>query len=234
MFPEPSTPFTPYDHIIENSTYRTLHSDGFSHDLDQENLAGPSYENIPARQPPKSSKPVADNSTASEEKTEEDSKNGLPRKPELVYKRQKDPGIGQCVGARNQKFFFNFIQAGSVYTIYICVTLLVFVVLRASTDGHIDPQRIVVIALAALFGMFTTVMQCTHFRLIWIGQTTVEGIQAHRMRHREKQAMNDVIGCWAIMCGFPELVSFTSLISFDFHLDQSETTKGAELRRGVG
>ncbi|KAG6899623.1 hypothetical protein C0993_008565 [Termitomyces sp. T159_Od127] len=273
MFPEPTNPFIPYDHIIENSRYRPRDP---ARDPDQRSIAGPSYETIPARAPAKGPpKPVADNGTASEEKTEEDSKNSLPpRKPELVYTRHKDAGdylhrrppatpilrpehrycaIDRIVkpyrthhcrncgtvrwGPRfgivadgffilaltNVKFFINFIQAASVYTIYICVTLLVFVVLRAtSADRHIDPQRIVIVAMyvgvacisapltyprSGLFAVFTTVMQCSHFRLIWHGQTTVESMGAHRMRRREKQAMNDVIGYWAILCGFPELAS---------------------------
>lgn len=92
MFPEPSNLFTPYDHIVESSRYQIPHSKGLPRDLDQEGIAGPSYENIPARQSANGLKHMMDTGTASEEKTEEDSKNSLPRKPELVYTRQKEAG----------------------------------------------------------------------------------------------------------------------------------------------
>jgi hypothetical protein len=50
------------------------------------------------------------------------------------------------------QFFLNFVQAATVYTIYVCVTLIVFTVRAAnSTDGDIDPQRIVIIALCVCF-----------------------------------------------------------------------------------
>lgn len=151
------------------------------------------------------------------------------------------------------QFFINFLQAASVYTIYNCVTMLVFVVLRAtSSDHYIDPQKIVVVALyvgvdalictlcipdlcisrAGIFAMFTTVMQFSHFRLIWHGQTTVESIRAHRMRHREKQAMNDVIGYWSIVCGFPKacVVHVTQpLLS-----ERNDERCGVMTRSGVG
>ncbi|KAG6890129.1 hypothetical protein C0995_011422 [Termitomyces sp. Mi166 len=261
MFPEPANPFIPYDNVVENSRYpaRLSHSSGPSRDLDQEHLGGRPYEKLPAHQAVDDRKPVVDNNTTPAGKTEQDSNNSLPRKPELTYTRQKEPvdylhrrppttpilrpehryceidrivkpyrthhcrncGTGldnvsehaikryadmllltnPCIEhAHISKFFMNFIQAASVFTIYICVTLLVFAVLRAtSADGHIDPQKIVIIALAGLFAMFTTLMQFTHVRLIWFGQTTLESIRAHHMSHREKQAMNDVIGYWAIL-----------------------------------
>ncbi|KNZ76633.1 Palmitoyltransferase PFA3 [Termitomyces sp. J132] len=252
MFPEPPIPFIPYDNIVENSRSpaRPLHSTGPLRDMDQESIGGPSYENLPVRQPVDISKPAMVNNVARAETNEQDSRNSSPRKPELVYTRHENPAdylhrrplmtpilrpeyrycevdrivkpyrthhcrscgtcilkydhhcpwIGQCVGARNQKFFMNFIQVTSFLTTYTCVTLLVFVVLRAtSADGHIDPQKIVIVAFAGLFAVFTTLMQFTHVRLIWSGQTTVESMQGHRMKHREKQAMNDVIGYWAIL-----------------------------------
>ncbi|GLB44476.1 putative DHHC palmitoyltransferase family protein [Lyophyllum shimeji] len=111
------------------------------------------------------------------------------------------PWIGQCVGARNQKFFVNFVQAASVYTIYVFVTLIVFTVRSArSPQGRVDPQRIVVIALAALLALFTTLLLLTHARLIWLGQTTLENLQARSMKERESRVMTDVLG-W---CAFRE------------------------------
>lgn len=57
------------------------------------------------------------------------------------------PWIGQCVGARNHKFFINFNQATAVFTAYVFATLLAYTV--KESDSDIDAQRIVIIALYA-------------------------------------------------------------------------------------
>ncbi|KAG5645126.1 hypothetical protein DXG03_006843 [Asterophora parasitica] len=109
------------------------------------------------------------------------------------------PWIGQCVGARNQKFFLNFTQAASVFTIYVAATMIVFTVRAANKpDGDIDPQHIVIIALAAVFALFTTLLQISHVRLIWVGQTTLENLQARNMKEREKRVFSDVLGTCAL------------------------------------
>ncbi|KAJ7123726.1 DHHC palmitoyltransferase-domain-containing protein [Mycena epipterygia] len=58
------------------------------------------------------------------------------------------PGIGQCVGARNHKFFLNFSFATLVFTSYTFASLVAFNV----TDGRrsVDPQEVVVIVLCVL------------------------------------------------------------------------------------
>lgn len=111
------------------------------------------------------------------------------------------PWIGQCVGARNQKFFVNFLQVASVYTIYTLVTLIVFTVRAAiSSEGNIDPQRIILIALAGVLGLFTTLLLAMHIRLICLGQTTLENMQTQNMKDREARVMGDVLG----PCAFRE------------------------------
>ncbi|KAF8999876.1 DHHC palmitoyltransferase-domain-containing protein [Cyathus striatus] len=103
--------------------------------------------------------------------------------------------IGQCVGARNQKFFLNFCQAASVYSLYIFGTLLAYTVLSArSTDENVDPQEIVILALSALFSLFTTTLQISHVRQIWLNQTTVESVQIRSMKERETTALQSAFG----------------------------------------
>jgi len=107
------------------------------------------------------------------------------------------PWIGQCVGARNHKFFVNFCQATSVFSAYTFSTLIAFNVRAAnSVDGNIDPQEIIIIALAGLFGLFTTMLIIGHFHLIWVGQSTVESVQIRAMKEREEEALSKVFSWW--------------------------------------
>jgi len=58
------------------------------------------------------------------------------------------PWIGQCVGARNQKFFYNFCQAACVCCVYIAASLLPFTVRGFNVRGlDVNPQQLVVVAL---------------------------------------------------------------------------------------
>ncbi|KAF4586332.1 palmitoyltransferase pfa5 [Pleurotus pulmonarius] len=54
------------------------------------------------------------------------------------------PWIGQCVGARNEKFFMNFLEWAVVCCSWLFSTLLG---LNVKAQGDIDPQHIVIIAL---------------------------------------------------------------------------------------
>ena len=57
-------------------------------------------------------------------------------------------GIGQCVGARNHKFFLNFCQAAFVTAAYIIGTMLPFTVKGFTERGvDVNPQQLVIIAL---------------------------------------------------------------------------------------
>ncbi|KAJ7493473.1 DHHC palmitoyltransferase-domain-containing protein [Mycena latifolia] len=110
------------------------------------------------------------------------------------------PWIGQCVGARNHKFFLNFSLATAVFTLYTFSVLLAFNVnlsLGGGTDGDVDPQEVVVIALAALFALFTLSLGTAHTRLILLSQTTVESLGVQRMRERERAGLEGAgIQCW--------------------------------------
>jgi hypothetical protein len=59
------------------------------------------------------------------------------------------PWIGQCVGARNHKFFLAFAYATAIFTIYTFGSLLAFNVRGGGGVGEtdVDPQEVVVIAL---------------------------------------------------------------------------------------
>ncbi|KAJ6554392.1 DHHC palmitoyltransferase-domain-containing protein, partial [Mycena capillaripes] len=112
------------------------------------------------------------------------------------------PWIGQCVGARNHKFFLNFSLATLVFTLYTFSSLLAFNVNGGGLggeDGDVDPQEVVVIALAALFALFTSTLGVAHTRLILLSQTTVESLSVQRMKEREGEGLRDAgIGCWEL------------------------------------
>ncbi|KAJ7258059.1 DHHC palmitoyltransferase-domain-containing protein [Mycena haematopus] len=83
------------------------------------------------------------------------------------------PWIGQCVGARNHKFFINFLLATVFFTLYTLVSLLVFNTGGRGREGGVDAQEVVLIALAALFLLFTLPLGADHTRMVLSSQTTV-------------------------------------------------------------
>ncbi|TFK36057.1 DHHC palmitoyltransferase-domain-containing protein [Crucibulum laeve] len=112
------------------------------------------------------------------------------------------PWIGQCVGARNHKFFLNFCQATAVFTFYILITLLIYTVKannNAANGGpeDLDAQEIVVIALSALFALFTSALCISHVRLIWQGQSTVESMHIRAVKDRETDLLRKEFGVWS-------------------------------------
>ncbi|KAF8900441.1 DHHC palmitoyltransferase-domain-containing protein, partial [Gymnopilus junonius] len=96
------------------------------------------------------------------------------------------PWIGQCVGARNHKYFLNFNQATVVLTGYILGT------------PSLNPQGIVLIALAALFLLFTSMLAISHTHLILNGQTTVESMQIRNIREREDHTLARGFKWWEV------------------------------------
>ena len=57
-------------------------------------------------------------------------------------------GIGQCVGARNHRYFVLFLAWALLFCAWIFASLLALNVRGASsTDRNIDPQHIAIIAL---------------------------------------------------------------------------------------
>ncbi|KIM41877.1 hypothetical protein M413DRAFT_27435 [Hebeloma cylindrosporum] len=68
------------------------------------------------------------------------------------------PWIGQCVGARNHKFFVNFCLVAAVFSGYTFATILAYTVAGRSVD-NVNPQEVVVIALCVytFFSSFVAV-----------------------------------------------------------------------------
>ncbi|KAJ7726840.1 DHHC palmitoyltransferase-domain-containing protein [Mycena maculata] len=104
------------------------------------------------------------------------------------------PWIGQCVGARNHKFFLNFALATAALTLYTFGSLLAFTIQAGAAD--VDPQEVVIIALAALFALFTLSLGGAHARLILLSQTTVEHLAVQRMKEREREGFRDAGVRW--------------------------------------
>lgn len=94
------------------------------------------------------------------------------------------PWIGQCVGARNHKFFLQFVFWASLFCAWIFSTLLGFVALPRNRED-LDILKVVVIALSGFFGLFTFVMVGTHTRLILLNVTTVEQMKMRDMKEDE-------------------------------------------------
>ncbi|KAG7087782.1 hypothetical protein E1B28_013723 [Marasmius oreades] len=108
------------------------------------------------------------------------------------------PWIGQCVGARNHKLFINFNLATSILTAYTFATLIGFNASTTFSVGDIDPQVVVIIALSALFWIFTTSLLVSHSHLISIYQTTVENMNFRSMKEREDHALAGVFPLWDV------------------------------------
>ncbi|KIY48570.1 zf-DHHC-domain-containing protein [Fistulina hepatica ATCC 64428] len=107
------------------------------------------------------------------------------------------PWIGQCVGARNYKFFMNFNLAAGVLALFTFATLLAFIVHNSATM-NLDAQEIVVIVLAGMIALFTFSMLFSHTRLILRGQTTLESMQSQMMSEREDATLAQVFKCWEV------------------------------------
>ncbi|GAA5971692.1 hypothetical protein JCM3765_006607 [Sporobolomyces pararoseus] len=113
------------------------------------------------------------------------------------------PWVGTCVGARNYKYFYNFLQASTLYTFFVFITLLIAQTLPLGTFSTttrpypgVDGQQIAIIALSFLFFLFTSSLWAAHTRLIGLNMTTIEEISLNRMKRKERNALNGVYGFW--------------------------------------
>jgi palmitoyltransferase len=89
----------------------------------------------------------------------------------------------------------NFSFATSIFTAYIVASDLFFVI-KASASSNLDPHLIVMLALAALFFLFTISLSVCHVRLITHGQTTVESMQIKDKQEQEEQILARGFGWW--------------------------------------
>ncbi|KAJ3491933.1 hypothetical protein NLI96_g375 [Meripilus lineatus] len=107
--------------------------------------------------------------------------------------------IGQCVGAHNHKFFVNFLQWALLFCSWTFATLLAATVKSNSNPNRdIDPQQVVVIAVAGLFTLFSGVLLVTHIRLILLNLSTLESLGVARMEEREKAVLARLHSCYEI------------------------------------
>jgi len=109
------------------------------------------------------------------------------------------PWIGQCVGARNHKFFLQFVFWTCLFCAWTFSTLLGFVALLRNSED-LDIMKVVVIALSGLFGFFTFAMLVTHIRLILLNMTTVERMRVQDMKEHESAMLAEMYS----MCAFAE------------------------------
>jgi palmitoyltransferase len=65
---------------------------------------------------------------------------------------------------------------------------------RSKDDFNVDPQHIVVLALAGLFTLFTATLLGTHIRLICDNLTTVEHLYDSDLRERERAGLSNALG----------------------------------------
>jgi len=110
-------------------------------------------------------------------------------------------GIGGCVGARNYKFFINFCFATSIFTAFLFATVLPFIVkaLKSSTGlVGFDPRLIVLLVLAGIFFLFTTLLCVNHVNIITHGQTTVESMNIRGMKDRDDYTLSRGYGWWEV------------------------------------
>jgi palmitoyltransferase len=141
------------------------------------------------------------------------------------------PWVGTCVGARNYKYckfklsivnlevfvpstlknvlfflrvVYNFLQASTLYTLFVFLTLLIAQTLPLGTFSAstgrpypgVDGQQIAIIALSFLFFMFTSSLWAAHTRLIGLNMTTIEDMGMNRMKRKERNALQGVYGFW--------------------------------------
>ncbi|KAJ4480870.1 zf-DHHC-domain-containing protein [Lentinula aciculospora] len=108
------------------------------------------------------------------------------------------PWIGQCVGARNHKFFINFNLVTTIFTSYTVATLVVYTVHSSNNNEDPDPQQILVTALSGLFLIFSAALLLSHTRFLALSLTTVESLQQRSIKDRENHMLADVFGFWEL------------------------------------
>ncbi|KAF5334978.1 hypothetical protein D9611_010038 [Ephemerocybe angulata] len=85
---------------------------------------------------------------------------------------------------------------------FLCCAYIVGSVIPYTVKGFnepgvdVNPQQIVVVALSALFALFTFTLTVSHVVMIMMGQTTVENMQIQTMRERESEQLGKAYRWW--------------------------------------
>jgi len=84
----------------------------------------------------------------------------------------------------------NFLSWAALFCLWTFTTIIGLVAKTASNaTSNLDPQEIVIIALAAMFGIFTIALLVSHVHLICLNQTTVESLGFRTLRDRENSVL---------------------------------------------
>ncbi|MBW0540119.1 hypothetical protein O181_079834 [Austropuccinia psidii MF-1] len=95
------------------------------------------------------------------------------------------PWIGGCVGARNYKFFINFLQWSSVYSLFLLLIIIIVNTRENPNRPTMDGQQIAILSLAGLFTIFTISLLTTHTYLIFRNLSTIEKMNINRIKKKE-------------------------------------------------
>ncbi|SCZ99567.1 BZ3500_MvSof-1268-A1-R1_Chr3-1g06106 [Microbotryum saponariae] len=102
------------------------------------------------------------------------------------------PWVGTCVGARNYKYFYNFLQWSTLYTFYVFLTLLIGIAIPSNPS--IDAQQIVILCLSGLFAFFVSSLLIMHTQLILLNLTTIEQMGLERIKSMENRRLTREFG----------------------------------------
>lgn len=106
--------------------------------------------------------------------------------------------VGHCVGARNKKYFYNFLQWATFFELFLFLSLIIANTL--TRRGDVDRNQIAIMAISGFFLVFTTPLLAAHTRLLLLNLTTIEDMTLNRMKQRERATLAREFGTF----GFKE------------------------------
>ncbi|KAF1351150.1 DHHC palmitoyltransferase-domain-containing protein [Delphinella strobiligena] len=101
------------------------------------------------------------------------------------------PWVGGVVGERNFKFFIQFTSYTCIYTLFILITMACLIHDRSSHGIGVNANWIVVLALSAIFTLFTSTMAGTSIELAVKNRTTIEDIGHDRRTYHVAVYLNE-------------------------------------------